>query len=237
MSQLAKRLQKKYFGKDTHPFRVFEQEVHSRLVPGGTLVDVGCGRTAPVLQTFRGHAARLIGIDLVEFEAGQDSLELYHADLGHLPLPDQSVDVVMARSVMEHIQDPRSAYAEVCRVLKPGGAFVFLTANLWDYGALIALAVPNRFHPWIVSKTEGRAEEDVFPVVYRTNTHRAVKKWASGAAFDIARFDYLGQYPSYFMFNGGLFWVATQYEKLLRRFHTLRVLQGWILVTLVRRQP
>jgi ubiquinone/menaquinone biosynthesis C-methylase UbiE len=237
MTELAKRLQEKHFGKDTHPYRVFEEEVHRRLVPGATLVDVGCGRTAPVLQEFRGHAARLIGVDVVEFEAAQDSLELHRADLGHLPLPDQSVDVVMARSVMEHIQDPPSAYAEVRRVLKPGGAFVFLTANLWDYGALIALAVPNRFHPWIVSKVEGRAEEDVFPVVYKTNTHRAVKKWAGGAGFDIARFDYLGQYPSYFMFNGGLFWVATQYEKLLRRFHTLRVLQGWILVTLLRRHP
>jgi SAM-dependent methyltransferase len=201
------------------------------------LLDAGCGRTAPVLKKFRGHAARLIGIDLVEFEVAQDALELHYADMGRIPLPDQTADVVMARSVMEHIRDPASVYAEVYRVLKPGGSFVFLTGNLWDYAALIALAVPNRFHPWIVSKVEGRAERDVFPVAYRTNTYRAVKRWASRARFDIVRFDYLGQYPSYFMFNGGLFWLATQYERLLRRFRALRPLQGWILVTLARQDP
>jgi len=235
MTTLADRLLKKHFGKDPHPFRLFEEEVQRRLTRGATLLDAGCGRSAPVLTKFRGQAGRLIGIDLVEFEAAQNSLELHHADIDDIPLPDQTVDLVMARSVMEHIQNPGAAYAEVHRVLKSGGAFVFLTPNLWDYSSLIALAVPNRFHPWIVSRVEGRAEEDVFPVVYKTNTRRSVKKWAEGAGFEVVRFDYLGQYPSYFMFNGGLFWIATQYEKLLRRFRPLRVLQGWILVTLVRR--
>ena len=93
------------------------------------------------------------------------------------------------------------------RVLKPGGYVVFLTANLWDYASLIAAVVPNRFHPWIVSKTEGRAEHDVFPIAYRTNTRGAVEKWSRHAGFELLSFSYLGQYPSYFMFNGSCsFW-------------------------------
>jgi SAM-dependent methyltransferase len=133
---------------------------------------------------------------------------------------------------MEHVIEPSRVYNEIYRVLKPGGHFIFLTANLWDYASLIAKLVPNRFHPWVVSKTEGRDQRDVFPVAYRSNTRGAVNKWAQRAGFEITAFRYLGQYPSYFMFNACLFLVATGYEKLISRISFLNVLQGWILVTL-----
>ena len=149
-----------------------------------------------------------------------------------MPVESQSVDVVMARSVMEHVTDPQRVYAETYRVLKPGGHFIFLTANVWDYASIIAKLIPNRFHPWIVSKTEGRPQHDVFPVAYRTNTRGAVRKWASQAGFEIATFRYLGQYPSYFMFNGFLFLLATGYEKLINKIEPLNFLQGWIFVIL-----
>jgi len=72
----------------------------------------------------------------------------------------------------------------------------------------------------------------VFPTAYRTNTRRSVNKWAKRTGFEIVSFRYLGQYPSYFMFNGFLFLLATGYEKLISRVPALNVLQGWIFVTL-----
>ena len=231
MTELAQRLKDKHFTQD-HPYQIFEREVEAHLDPAHTLLDAGCGRTAPILAKYRGKARRLIGVDLVEFDPGVEGLELYHCDLGAIPLEDGCVDVMMARSVMEHVTDPARVYSEIYRVLKPGGHFIFLTANLWDYASIIAALVPNRFHPWIVSKTEGRAEHDVFPVAYRTNTRGAVNKWARHAGFDIVSFRYLGQYPSYFMFNGFLFLLATGYEKLIDKVSALNFLQGWIFVTL-----
>ena len=71
-----------------------------------------------------------------------------------IPLEENCVDVMMASSVMEHVTDPARVYGEIYRVLKPGGHFIFLTANLLDYASIIAKLIPNRFHPWIVSKTE-----------------------------------------------------------------------------------
>jgi len=231
MSALAQRLKDKYFRQD-HPYRIFECEMEYYLKPEHTLLDAGCGRTAPILAKYKGKARRLIGVDLVEFGAAMPGLELYHSDLAAIPIEENCVDVMMARSVMEHVTDPARVYSESYRVLKPGGRFTFLTANLWDYASIIAKLIPNRFHPWIVSRTEGREEHDVFPVAYRTNTRGAVEKWAKHAGFEIVSFRYLGQYPSYFMFNGFLFLLATAYEKLIGHVSALNFLQGWILVTL-----
>ena len=232
MTKLAEHLLERYFGNDEHPYRTLERAVAERLRPEHTLLDAGCGRTAPVLLKYRGKAARLIGVDVVDFDEPVDGIELINSDLARIPLPSAEVDVIMCRSVMEHVSDPAAVYRELHRILKPGGVLIFLTANLWDYSALVAKLVPNRFHPWIVARTEGRQEKDVFPVEYRTNTRAAVRKWSAQAGFEVESFRYLGQYPGYFMFNGALFWVASGYEKLLRRFDSLRFLSGWIFVTL-----
>jgi ubiquinone/menaquinone biosynthesis C-methylase UbiE len=231
MTALAQRLKDKYFGHD-HPYHAFDREVARHLRPEHTLLDAGCGRTAPILASYRGQARRLIGVDLVDFAPTVQDVELYNADLSGMPLEDSSVDVVMARSVMEHVTCPVAVYAELYRVLKPGGHLVFLTANLWDYASIIATVIPNRFHPRIVARTEGREEHDVFPVAYRTNTRGAVRKWAQRSGFDVVSVRYLGQYPSYFMFNGFLFLIATGYEKIISKIPALNFLQGWLLVTL-----
>jgi SAM-dependent methyltransferase len=234
VTALAERLRQRYFGKDLHPYRLFEQEVDRFLVPGHTVLDAGCGRTAPVLATYRGRAGRLIGIDMVDFTDVIPGIELYRRNVSDTGLADASVDVIMARSVMEHVSAPMAVYREFARLLRPGGRFIFLTANLWDYASLIAAVVPNRFHPWIVAHTEGRKAEDVFPIEYKSNTRRAIRRYAAGAGLRIERFDYLGQYPNYFMFNGALFLLATGYEKLMGSMRALHWLRGWILCTLIK---
>jgi len=232
MTQLAERLRERYFGSDEHPYQTMEREVEAWLRPTGTLLDGGCGYAAPVLVKYRGKAKRLIGVDLVEFDTPIADVELVNSDLARIPIDDTCVDIVMCRSVMEHVENPAAVYREIHRVLKPGGVFIFLTGNLWDYAALVAKIVPNRFHPWIVARVEGRRERDVFPVQYKTNSRGAIDKWARQAGFEIRSFRYVGQYPTYFMFNGFFFLLATAYEKLLRRAKVLRFLRGWILVTL-----
>jgi hypothetical protein len=105
---------------------------------------------------------------------------------------------------------------------------------MWDYGTLVARLVPNRFHGKIVKAVEGREEEDTFPTAYKTNTRGDVNRLAQNSRLQVQAFDYLSQYPNYLMFNGLLFLIGTAYEKLISRFHALRGLRGWIMVTLAK---
>lgn len=233
MSSLAIRLRDRYYDNDAHPYRIFDRRVAALLTgPDAVLLDAGCGRTTPVLRRFLGKAGRLIGVELVEFTEVPPGIETYNADLAHIPLPDGCVDVVMSRSVFEHLTDPESVYRELARILKPGGRVIFLTANLWDYGTAVARMVPNRFHAKVVKTVEGRAEQDTFPTAYRSNTPGDVDRLAAGAGLRVSGFEYLSQYPNYLMFNGIAFFLGMCYEKVIARFDGLRKLRGWILVTL-----
>jgi SAM-dependent methyltransferase len=233
MTALSDRLRDRFYDPEAHPYRVFERHVESLVSPAtACLLDAGCGRTVPVLRKYLGQVKRLIGVELVDFTDVPAGIEAYNADLGKLPLDDACVDLIMSRSVFEHLQDPQAVYREFARVLRPGGRAVFLTANLWDYGTTVARLVPNRFHARVVKVVEGRNEEDTFPTAYRSNTLAEVERLAADAKLRVASFSYLNQYPNYFMFNGALFMLGVAYERLTSRINALRFLRGWILVTL-----
>src|SRR5579862_2654190 len=202
MSSLSQRLKRRYFGWYAHPYAELVARIEARLSRDAVLLDAGCGRAAPTLMKFHGKAKRLIGVDVVEFSPRHDDIELRRRDLTDTGLPGGSVDLIYSQAVMEHVADPDAIFAEIARVLKPQGVYLALTANRWDYASLIARVIPNRFHPWIVRHTEGRAEHDVFPTVYKANTRRDIERYAARHGLEVEEFRYIGQYPSYFMFNG-----------------------------------
>lgn len=235
MTTLSEKLLRRYYKSEDHPYRIFERRINDLLNPGDTLLDAGCGRTVPVLRNYVGRAQRLIGVELEEFTDVPEGIETFNTDLANIPIEDSCVNLIMSRSVFEHLQDPAAVYQEFSRILKPGGKIVFLTANMWDYGTLVARLVPNRFHARIVKNVEGRAEEDTFPTAYRTNTLGDVKRLADSSGLTINSFEYLNQYPNYLMFNGLMFFLGMCYEKITSRFEFLRILRGWIMVTLEKK--
>ncbi|MDE2228322.1 MAG: class I SAM-dependent methyltransferase [Alphaproteobacteria bacterium] len=232
MSSLSQRLKERYFGRYQHPYAVLRRRVEDLLPLDATLLDAGCGRSAPTLAHFRGRARRLIGIDRVAFAGASAGLELRQRDLADTGVASGAVDLMYSQAVLEHVTDPDATFAEIARVLRPGGRYVGLTANKWDYASLAARLIPNCFHPWIVRRTEGRDEQDVFPTVYRANTRRDVARYAARHGLELVEFRYLGQYPNYFMFNGALFLAATAYQKIIERLAPLHCLQGWIFFVL-----
>lgn len=224
-----------YFPQGTHPYNELESAIMEHLTPQTAVLDIGCGRTAPNLSKLKGKAGKLYGIDLVDFTTDDPQLSLHKADVEAMPgIPSDSIDLAYSRSVMEHVQDAEAALREIKRVLRPGGRYIFLTPNFYDYGSLIAYLIPNKLHPKIVRLTEGRAEEDVFPTCYDINTKRRVRQLAAATGLEIERLDYMGQYPAYLYFNRIAFWFGCMYERAITNVKPLNVLRGWLFCTLRR---
>jgi SAM-dependent methyltransferase len=217
------------FPPETHPYRVLERAIAAHLHPGSAVLDIGCGRTAPNLTALIGKAESLTGIDLVDFADCDPRLKLFHNDVSAMKdIADASIDLAYSRAVMEHISEIEAAYAEISRVLRPGGVYIFITPSIYDYGSIIASIVPNRFHGRIVNVIEGRPEEDVFPTVYGSNSLGVIRRRAAAAGLHVRDGRYIGQYPGYLVFNRVLFWLGSMYQKAIEKFALTQPLQGWI---------
>ena len=218
-----------HYEPGSHPYQILERRIRELVDPETTLLEVGCGRTAPQLSAFKGQVKHLIGVDLEEFTVSDAGMTLLNNDICAMTgVASDSVDLAYSRSVMEHIEHADGAYGEIRRVLKRGGRYVFLTPNLWDYGSLIAAMTPNSLHPLIVRYVEGRNDEDTFPTFYRSNTRRSIGRLAERHGFRVEEFGYLGQYPNYLIFNRVLFWLGCKYDRFLERHKALNFLLGWI---------
>lgn len=111
-------------------------ERHKRELLGGlegTVLELGPGTGANL--AYYGSRVRLIGVEpnphmhpYLRREAAQRGrpIEIRHGRAERLDLADASVDAVVATLVLCSVDDPEAALAEVRRVLKPGGRFVFL---------------------------------------------------------------------------------------------------------------
>ena len=116
--------------------------------PGETVVDIGCGGGTDLLLAARrvGPNGRAIGIDMTEAMrdralacaalSGLTNVELHLADATALPLPDASVDVVISNGVLNLVPEKEKAFAEIRRILRPGGrlqlADIVLDAELGE---------------------------------------------------------------------------------------------------------
>ena len=144
----------------------------------------------------------------------------------------ESIDLAFSRAVMEHVNNPRAAFHEIYRVLNYGGKYIFLTPGSYDYATIISKLIPNKLHAKIVKYAEGREESDTFPAYYRSNSKKAITKYANEFGFRVTMLSYISQYPSYLTFSRPLFWAGCAYEKIVSRFESLHFLRGWILAVL-----
>lgn len=180
----------------------FYTRVRALTGPDSTLVDFGAGRGKfledPVpfrreLQRLRGSVRRVIGLDVDEAVRGNDALDEAHVITGGepLPLPDTSVDVVVADFVFEHVQDPAWAGREIGRILRPGGWICARTPNAIGVIAVAARTVPNRYHvPALRVLQPSKRDVDTFPTAYRMNSGRDLRACFPPAAFDHYTFTY-----------------------------------------------
>ncbi len=227
------KLKKKYYKVEEHPYWIYTNTIRQYLNMDSTVIDIGCGRNAAELKNLTEFSHELVGLDVVDFNKNDaEKLHLIKNNVHNLSVQNSIADLVISRSVLEHLHDPLSVYSEVFRVLKRKGHFIFLTPNSKDYSAVISKLISNRYHARIVSKTEGRDSYDTFPTYYRSNSYTSIKQCSDSAGFKIVSFSYFGQYPSYFVFSPLLFMLGTLYDKFICKYDFLKIFRGWILAVL-----
>ena len=219
---------KYYAGRRFHD-ALYRDLIVRHLQPGSRLLDAGCGRYLRFCREFAA-TADVVGIDLERtFETdNQNPPFAVRGDVGSLPFPDEHFDVVISRSVVEHLEDPRRVFREFFRVLRPGGKVVIITPNKYDYVSVIAAITPYRLHRLLVSRIFQVPEDDVFPTLYRANTIAAMRKAMSNAGLVEREMETINHYPAYLMFSPVLFRLGVLYERLTST-RMLRSLRGSIL--------
>jgi arsenite methyltransferase len=163
------------------------------LQPGQTVLDLGSGGGIDVLLSAKrvGPTGKAFGLDMTDAmlalardnqrKAGATNVEFLKGTIESIPLPDNSVDVIISNCVINLSSDKDTVLREAFRVLKPGGRFavsdvvvrgevpadIRRNMELWvgciagaldeqDYGAKLRAAgfVGVEVEPWRVYKVE-----------------------------------------------------------------------------------
>src|SRR3954449_3794404 len=105
----------------------------AELRPGERVLDLGSGGGIDVILSARrvGSTGRAIGLDMTDemlalavrnaAEAGVSNVEFVRGTIEAIPLPAASVDVVISNCVINLAADKGAVFAEIARVLRPGG--------------------------------------------------------------------------------------------------------------------
>lgn len=107
----------------------------AELTPGQIVLDLGAGAGIDVLLSAKrvGPSGKAYGLDMTDEMlalaeqnrriSGLSNVEFLKGDIEHIPLPDNSVDVVISNCVINLSGDKDQVLREAFRVLKPGGRF------------------------------------------------------------------------------------------------------------------
>ena len=133
-----------------------------------------------------------------------------------IPLKNNSIDLIVADWVLEHIDNPKEFYSEIDRVLKPDGFFCARTPHKFKYVSFFAKLLKNLNYFKILNFLQPkRLEDDAFPIEYKLNTIKTLKKYFS----EYKDFSYLyASHPSYFAGNKYLFQLMCFFHKVLPTF-------------------
>jgi len=195
--RLRDRLDQKWYPnyQDSWDGIAFREQILEHLKPEHTLLDIGAGREAVLKNE-------------------QIDQAVHNTDGSLKGVPDNSVDIVVSKHVLEHVATPETFFSEVSRVLRPGGIFLGLTPNKTHYMPLIASLTPLSFHKWF-NKKRGRETFDTFPTTYLCNSRKDLTKWAEKTGMTLTDLRFEEGRPEYLRFSVPTYFFGYLYERLV----------------------
>ena len=154
-------------------------------------LDVGCGwhcdwPWALEREKLLVRAANIFGLD-PDWQAIVRHRTIRKRVVGvieRLPYAGNSFDLVSANVVVEHLRRPHAAFAEVFRVLRPDGVFLFRTPSARSFFVRIARRLPQGLKRWLASRViERRKVEDIYPAHYLANTPEIIEEICERVGF------------------------------------------------------
>ncbi len=214
---------------------VYAMMVRQHLRSDSLVLDLGCGRGG-LIEQLEHPRARVMGLDPDWLSLSQHRLAQEQPPLprtvgfGHkLPFADNSIDLVLASWVLEHLDDPESDFHEIGRVLDPKGVFIFITPNkqhpLIKFNQLLsARSLSQRI---LVDRLYGRSSEDTFPVQYKANSSNDLITLATASGLVVVDLEIIDD-PSYLSLSPRMFNLACLIEKRLpieSRIHLVGIMR------------
>ncbi|MFN8450008.1 MAG: class I SAM-dependent methyltransferase [Anaerolineae bacterium] len=215
------RLRQRY--KANHPgyhtsLEIYTEWMASLVHEDTRLLDAGCGPGGLVRQHV-GVARQVVGVDryAAHFQEPAEIDALVESDLDRLPFLDASFDLVTCSWVLEHLRAPERVFAEIARVLAPGGRFLFITPNRNNYVVWLRRILPNALGRRATRAIYARNEDFINPTYYRANTFAQIDRMLRGTGLRGERVAHVGD-PTYLAFNEAMFRASLVAERLIDRF-------------------
>jgi len=203
------------------------------------VLHLGCGRDrSKVVRTITAAAAvRVVGVDrdvtsLSEYPGRQRVV----ADASALPLQEASCDLALSEEMFEHLERPDAMAAEVARVLRPGGRFVFATPNKLGYIGFVGWITPFWFHRLLQNVLNPGRDEGatLFPTFYRFNTGWAIDRIMRRHGLKKVRLDFTEAWPWMLRLHPLLVRIGFVWGWIVQRYEVLAPLRNRILGVYVR---
>jgi SAM-dependent methyltransferase len=206
-----------------HPHTLYKFEVAELINrrPGQVVVDVGGGKDCPFFPYVNEpHMQLIIGLDYSEEQLRENrnlNQKIVADAAAHgFPLRDGSADVVVSRSVVEHIRDNKAFFENCAHVLRPGGAMIHIFPGRFAPFALLNQLLPN----WLARRVSGYllppewVEEGNygFPAFYNRCNFSAVQELLDRNGFINVKYSLSFYQSIYFEFFFPLFCVVLAYD-------------------------
>jgi len=181
----------------------YAERLRSALEGGGRWLDIGCGHDflPPWMRsTDRTLDLRrwcVTGIDM-DAQAIARHPGLRHRVIGtgeQLPFEDNAFDLVTANMVIEHVEAPAYLFAEISRILAPGGRVIIHTPNVHGYTTAITRLLPDRALAPLARLLLNRRAEDVYPTFYRANSVTDLRRLARDSGLAVERCELINSSP------------------------------------------